>query len=268
MELNGLLLSDIHSGSWYAPVLPKARVDYDGGTIGLNPLQEKILLPHWKKMCDGGPYDFVVVNGDLVDGLNRKEKGLGLWTCVLDLQADACASLLNAIKVKKDAPFIIIGGTGYHVGDNPGIDQLTAEKLAKLGKNAKYKGLEHILQFGKQKIHFSHWVSDAMYDGTTLSKEILFSKKHDIDATGFIRGHRHHYGCFTDGERFSAILPGWKCRDAYVQGRGMRYATTQIGWVELFLTEDTWELKPHLKKLNNTMSVTRLGKVADRRKVA
>jgi len=207
--LNGLILSDIHGGSVHAVAFPKARTDYCGGTIGLNPIQKNILLPKWKEMCAGGTYDFVVVVGDLVDGLNAKSKGQGLWTYVLDLQAESTARLLNMISVKPEAPVYVIGGTGYHVGDNPGVDQLCAEKLAALGKNSKYMGLEQILEIEKQRFHFTHWAADAMYDGTTLAKEVLMSYKHEIELTGMIRGHRHHYGFFSNGFRFSAMLPAW-----------------------------------------------------------
>jgi len=242
----------------YSPAVKRARTDLTGGTIGLNPFQARTLLPYWNEMCASGPYDFVVVNGDLVDGLNRKSRGTGLWTYQLDLQAENCARLLDLISTQPDAPFFVIGGTPYHVEENPGIDQYTAELLARMGRNAQYKGQEHIFQHGRQKFHFSHYSGDAIYEGTTLSKEILFSYKHEIDITGLVRGHRHHYWLDTDGFRFAVKLPAWKGRDEYVANKGMRYARTQIGWVELLLTDTTWQLIPHLRNLKDQIPVTRI----------
>jgi hypothetical protein len=256
--LKALKLADLHSGSIYSPAVPKARTDYSGGTIGLNPLQSKILLPKWRQMCQEGPYDFVVVNGDLVDGLNAKSKGAGLWTYQLDLQAENAARLLDMIVVQPNAPIYIIGGTGYHVGENPGIDQLVAEKLGALGKNAKYCGLERIIQIGKQKFHYSHWASDALYDGTALSKEVDLSVKNEIDVTGMFRAHRHHYGIYSNGFRFCCMLPAWKGRDDYVQVKGMRYAKTEIGWATMLVDEHTWDVKPTLWKLENTMPTIKI----------
>lgn len=257
--LRGLLVSDLHSGSVVSPAVPKARTDYSGGTVGLNPFQRSFLLPRWKEMCSAGPYDFIVVNGDLVDGLNRKSRGTGLWTYLLDLQAENAARLLGMIETQPDAPIFILGGTEYHVDSNPGMDQVVAEKLGVLGKNAHYKGLEHLLTYGSQKFHFSHWASNAMYDGTALSKEVLLSQKHEIDLTGMVRGHRHHYGMYTNGFRFSAMLPAWKGRDEFVQGRGMLFATVQIGWVDFNITGDSWALQPHLWNLRDFIPKTTLG---------
>ena len=226
----------------------------------MNGFQRNVLLPKWKRMCSEGPYDFVVVNGDLVDGLNYKERGMGMWTHSLDLQAENAAHLLNCISVQPEAPIYVIGGTVYHVEANPGIDQVVAEKLAALGKNVKYCGLEQILEIEKQKFHFSHWVSDSIYDGTSLSKEILMSKKHDIKVTGMFRGHRHHYGFYSDGFRFAAMLPAWKGRDAYVQKRGMRYATTQIGWVTLTVGKEYWNVQPTVWNIDDAIPTVSLGK--------
>ena len=259
MELDGLLLSDIHSGSVVSPALPKARTDLEGGTIGLNNFQKRILLPLWKEMCEQ-EYDFAVVNGDLVDGLNNKSKGTGLWTYDLNLQAENAANLLNLLKIKPGGKIYIVGGSQYHIGSNPGIDQLVALKLNEMNRDvvAEYCGQEFILDACKQKIHFSHWMSNAMYEGQALTKEIMFSYVNGVEIDGMIRGHRHHYWLDTDGERFAAMLPAWKGRDEYVKTYGMKYTKTQIGWVDLKLKDREWDMKPHLTRLKNEIKIKKI----------
>ena len=252
-----LFISDIHAGSNYSVAAPKSRTDYEGGTHGMNPIQKNILWPRWKEMCSSEPYDFVVVNGDLVDGINRKSGGLGVWTSIMDLQAEGAARLLNMIPLKKGGIIYIVGGTPYHVQDNPGVDQLVSHKINEMGGNAKYVGVEFILKCEGQKIHITHPCGGGFYYGAMLNREIVYSYLYEHTFTGMVRGHRHHFHFDSDGHRFAMMLPAWKCRDDYTAKFGLKYQS-QIGWVDMTFDNGAWDYTPHLFSLKNEIKEVKI----------
>jgi len=246
------VISDIHSGSGVSPADKECRVNYDGNVIGLNPVQRRINRV-WAEMCASEPYDAVVVCGDLCEGGNWKSQGAGLWTNSMDLQAEGAARLISRIPLKPGGVCHFIGGTPYHIGDNPGADQLVAQKLNAMGGIAKYHGIEFILNIDGQRIHFSHWSSGGFYEGTFLNREIVWSYIYKHNINGLMRAHLHHYHLDSDGHRFAVLLPGWKIADDYVKRKGFRYGRGQIGWVDLYVGHGKVDIQPHLYSVADKM---------------
>lgn len=260
-----LLISDLHSGSTVSPLHPKTKLE-DEMSVGMNPFQKKVLRPFWREMCRI-PVDRVVMCGDMVDGKNKKDGGCGIWTADINLQVENAALLIRELNIIPDEDGIrqidAIGGTGYHVGDNPGYDQMVCERINKKNDrtdikfNAHYHGLEFIAEIEKCKIHFSHKMSTGFYQGTALNRELMYSYLYEYDIDGMVRGHIHQYHLDTDGDRFAVSLPGWKGRDRYLQMWGLKMLA-QVGWVILRIEDDHWSLHPTKKSLKNSIKTVKL----------
>ena len=257
-----LLISDLHCGSGMSIAHPQARINAEGATLGLNKIQQYTLWPLWKKMCETKePYDLIVVNGDLVDGKQSKSGHMGLWTADMDCQAECAAKLLDMIPLKKGGEVHIIKGTDYHRGNNLCADSKVVDKFNRLqrnrDKNAVDQGLEYVLKIDDCTFHIAHTIGGGQYLGTALNKEVMFRHLYHYEFTGMIRGHRHNYHFDSDGDCFGLLLPCWKGRDDYEKKHGLKWIS-MVGWVEMVVDGKTWDVTPHLTKLEGMMKEVEL----------
>lgn len=61
--------------------------------------------------------DVLILNGDLLDGKQKKSGGVGTWSTKLKEQADAAASLINMVAVERKTKILVVQGTPYHDGE-------------------------------------------------------------------------------------------------------------------------------------------------------
>lgn len=255
-----LMISDLHSGSTVSPLHPKTKLDGQM-SVGPNPFQKRVLRPYWLEMCKI-PVDMAVFCGDMVDGKNPGDEGCGIWTSDMKLQTLNAALLCRELNIRPNEEgyrqIYAIGGSDYHIGKNPSADQTVCEKINELNDrtdlkfDAKYQGMEFIMEAEKCKIHFSHKMSTGFYQGTALNRELLYSYLYQYDIDGMVRGHIHQYHLDTDGDRFAVSLPGWKGRDKYQINYGLKMLA-QIGWAILTLEDGHWSVEPSKKALKGVI---------------
>jgi len=105
-------------------------------TVESNEVQ-KALWHEWKRMVRRvrgmGGVDVLCCVGDLVDGVNKKGHGFGLWTTSLLDQADIAIAMLDMIKYKR---VVGVNGSNYHVGNNLSIDGFIIDKM---GGGVRYR---------------------------------------------------------------------------------------------------------------------------------
>jgi hypothetical protein len=148
-----LIIGDMHIGSNVA-LMPEEvetlKTEKENcQLIRASPVQQKI-LKKWYEMIDTeGKVDALVVNGDIVDGYNRKGNGIGCWTTDMDTQMKTARSLIKEIHYKK-----LYGTQGslYHTNDNISVDKLTIESL-----NGSFSH-DLALKADNIRMHFSHKV--------------------------------------------------------------------------------------------------------------
>lgn len=232
----GLVISDLHAGSYYAPMPDKVEVeDRNGDKIRYLPSNtQKELMKAWKKMCGTGHYDFCILNGDLADGPQRKSMGKGVITSNLKAQADMAVELIQMLDCDK---FYLTMGSEYHCQEDRPLEEYIAEQL-----NGAYSD-DMILEVEDCRIHASHNIpvssSSWQYRSTPLARDLLLLELNNsakrygkIDMA--IRSHAHYYVTVGYKHQTGVITPCWQTRTPYAVKRDL-ISPPDIGYVTLFV---------------------------------
>ena len=255
-----LVVDSLHVGDLGAVCPPSVTVGDAGksGKYTYNEIQ-RILYDYWKDMCRT-KYDLAIVLGEVCDGPNRKQEGLGLWTADTGLQARVGADLLRMIKT--DEMFLVYGSS-YHTHDNPNTEEYAAELL---GLDRHHHGYEKIVEIpGKKRtwnVHIQHSVPTSTaqwtYRTTGIAKELLMAELNRAelgDVDGVIRGHAHYYVEVKFGRQWGFVCPCWKVRDIYAITRGGLGMVPRLGYVTLEF-HDEWR-SPHIEP--HTLNIREAG---------
>jgi hypothetical protein len=219
-----LIVSDLHVGS-NAGLMPEKVCEEtaDGDVMTHRPSAgQRRLRSLWGELVRKvGGVDIMVINGDAVDGPNRRGSGMGCWTTNIDLQAECATTLCKMFKADR---YIVTQGSGYHTGENPSGDAMVADKLgAQFGTEIALK-----LKDDRIRLHFSHsiGVSQAswQYRTTPIARELvsaLLNEKEYGKFHGVIRSHAHYYCGVEFGSHFGIITPCWQLRTPYMTQKGL-----------------------------------------------
>lgn len=230
-----LVVSDLHVGSPFSINSKKN-----------NSIQRR-LYSWWKEMVDEiGSVDAVVVNGDICEGVNRKEDGEGVELSVKDQICEA-EDLLGMIETKR---YYGTQGTGYHTKKNPSSDWQVIHGLKGTFDNEIPLTIERI------RFHFSHKVgissSGQMYHGTPISKEMMVAHLNREQMGKFdviVRGHAHYFFYVGSKSSLAIIAPCWKGRDSFVAQHSLKW-NPDIGWLLFEIDGDSYSWEHHIKKLD------------------
>ena len=238
---NGLVISDVHAGSYYAPMPDTVEVeDRTGDIIRYTPSKtQQKLNKAWASMCKKH-YDFVIVNGDVCDGPQFKSMGKSVITSDLRAQADIALDLLGKIDADE---FFFTMGSGYHCMEDRPLEQYVAEKMGGV------YGDDLILEVDNVRIHASHNVpvssSSWQYRSTPLARDLLLLELNNstkrygkIDLA--IRSHAHYYVTVGFKRQTGIITPCWQTRTPFAVKRDL-ISPPDIGYIELFVDKyDSW----------------------------
>src|SRR5271157_4399180 len=124
----GMVVGDLHCGSIYG-LLPDVFETYDGVVKPQNAGQEYL----WKCWDDftwrahNYQPEFVIVNGDCVEGPQRKQNGFEIALPSMDDQIQAAVKTLELLKARvPKARWFFTRGTPYHVGEWGGVEEVIA----------------------------------------------------------------------------------------------------------------------------------------------
>src|SRR5262249_8643486 len=127
----GIVVSDTHCGSFYG-LLPPDFLTFEGVPKLQNVGQQYL----WKCWLDFSiraeefKPDFVIANGDLVDGLQFKNHGAELSLSNWKDQRDAAIKCLKVLRsVTRKAKWYFVQGTPYHVGNFGEAEEDIAEAM-------------------------------------------------------------------------------------------------------------------------------------------
>jgi len=236
-----LVVSDLHVGSKWGLTSKKD-----------NSVQRK-LFGWWREMVDEtGSVDACIVNGDICDGLNRKEEGEGIEMDAKDQILEA-VDLLERVDCKK---FYGTQGTGYHTKKNPSMDWAVIHSL---------KGTfdtELALTIEKTRFHVAHKIgvsgSGQMYHGTPISKEMMVASLNREQMGKFdviLRGHAHYFFYTGSKSTLAAITPCWKGRDPFVQEHSLKW-NPDIGYLVFEVEGDKWSWSHFVENLTQNQLFT------------
>lgn len=238
-----LLISDLHFGSKYGP-WPDGMKEKDLRTGMIEPVPPNAvnvaINDHWKKMLAvvrKDPPAVIIVNGDMIEGNQRRENGRGLMTLAIETQVNACIKALSTLrKAAPKSAWYFTTGTDYHqMPDGTSADARIAEEFG-----AEY-GDEIIVEECGIRLFCRHTISSSMstwqYMATAPGRDhmLLYLNKSpekygNIDVAVF--SHRHQFVAvqFTSG--IALVTPCWQSKTPYAVKRGM-IGVPEIGWVTL-----------------------------------
>ena len=114
------ILGDMHCGHINAIAHPKDQASEDAQ--GLWKLYKSFCKRH-------GPFDGVILTGDLIDGRAGRNGGVELLTTDQMNQADMAIRVLDELPVRKGAPWWLASGTPYHAGTDEDFERLVASSF-------------------------------------------------------------------------------------------------------------------------------------------
>jgi predicted phosphodiesterase len=259
-----LVVSDLHVGSTSAIMPPVVELGptatRDARTVHASPTQ----LEFYNAWCDvvktAGKIDACFVLGDCVDGVDRKSDGFSAWTTDRRAQITTAADLLSMVEFtpppkgkRKDKgearPFIGVEGSRYHVDSNTSAD------LAVMDAIGGAFGTDFAVMVEGTRIHLCHAIghtTSPVSKATAPAKEAAHAElsrptygKFDL----LLRGHRHDYYEWTNGETHIAGCPSWKSRDHFAATHGLGMAAKHIGALLLTVDKDEHWIRPLLTRL-------------------
>ena len=239
---NILVVSDLHCGSVFG-MLPPGFETVAGHEVGQNPGQA-YLWKCWSHLVEavrGLPISAVVVNGDSLDGEQRKSRGDEL--CLIrkeDQRAAAQSCLAPLKKATFGAVWYFISGTPYHeIGEQV---EILAASLG--GQRVKGPGPGKLtkrsmdLDVGGVVLNFSHGisVSSGFYRATAVDREGVWSalagKEGKLPkADCVIRSHAHYFVRVEHYSKHILITPCWQLQTGYMAKNSAYRMLPDIGAV-------------------------------------
>jgi len=235
-----VVLSDTHTGSSIAP-FPQQCIS-DGMLVGHGPIQEWLwscwtdLTERWLPDITGSePYN-VIHNGDAVEGHHHGTAQV--FSPEVSHHANAACEMLRPIFAGAMKRWFI-RGTGAHVGN-------TIEST--LGKNLKceadpstgmHAAHHWLLKFNGSLCSFRHHMSttgrvnlEPSGLGIHLGNEQLGCARagHPVPQV-VVRGHRHRYGLYSDGQAMFVACPSMQLLTDYGEKVAPAAIPTIGAWV-------------------------------------
>lgn len=202
-------ISCTHVGSRVG-LWPESWTIEDGQTIVASPVQKTIheqFLNFWDQEAKDA--DTIILLGDLCQGKNHKEFGLGTMTPELPIQIEV-AKALFAPHIKGRA-LLGVSGSRYHDSLDTSIDRSVIEGLGGrfLGmmQNITLKNLDFVINVSHGSSH------PTIYKATHDDRESMLmsanSMTRNIDFV--VRAHWHYYQYIENARRGVLRVPGWQC---------------------------------------------------------
>jgi len=221
----GLVLSDLHIGSSWA-MWPR-NVKLPGGQKAKLNKGQRYLWRKWENFKQIiPPFHFAVFLGDLIDGQNFKEGGVGQVTSHIPTQHEAFLETVSPLlddKLLLGGRLFVARGTRYH------------ETLASMDSLAKQLGAEQdeqgwwatpmmALDIGGVKVEAWHKLSGAyIYQAQAMQREIMFNlmaapdKGYTADLT--VVSHWHIYISVETRKQLVVAMPCWELQNPYALER-------------------------------------------------
>lgn len=235
----GLVVSDIHCGSIFGMLPPDFLTSE--GIIKPQNAGQKHLWKCWLHLLDlaaQANLDFIVVNGDVIDGTQRAQRGTELSLPLLVDQKEAAIATL--LPLAPMAPLYFIQGTEYH-DCKAGA---SVEEVAKSLNAVKYSGVgtgrysRELLDLDVDGVicNFGHGISVAtgFYRATPADREGIFSalagKEGKAPKADLVyRSHAHYFVHVEHSSKHIVISPCWQLQTRYMRKNSVYRMVPDIG---------------------------------------
>ena len=229
----GVVVSDTHPGSFYG-LLPPDFITYEGVPKLQNKGQEFL----WKCWLDFAnrverfePH-FVIVNGDIVDGPQRKQHGAELSLSSWRDQKQASIACLKVLRsVTRKAKWYFTQGTPYHTGHFGEAEEDIAEAMGatpypsvgsgKLCRETLTLDVDGVIVEAAHHISFA-----AVYPATPMEKEAKSSLLAQVVPDLMIRSHVHRHKQI---DNRIVTTPCWQLQTRFGRKNSVHQVVPSIG---------------------------------------
>jgi len=242
-----VVVSDLHCGHRTGLTHPI----YNAGTENFKDTFEmrRKLWDWYKKEITGlKPIDYLISNGDVIEGKGTRNTGIELLSSDRNVQTDMAVA---ALKIADAKEYHFTYGTGYHTGPEDDWEVQVAARFDTVPVNSLP------LQIGKTKFDIRHYLgssSSPVGRFTALSREQVWTAiwamtQEEFKADILIRSHVHYFGSCQNNMGLMISTPA-------LQGPGTNYGARQMsgvvdfGFIHFDIEKNgdfTW--KCHLLKL-------------------
>jgi hypothetical protein len=259
----GIVVSDLHIAST-AGLCPPWGIRIDGGGTYMPSAHQRAVWKCWEhfwsvhvpRACDGVRPRFVVLNGDIFEGLHHAQTGVVATTW--EEMKRAAVSILGPVREKCDRLYIV-RGTEAHAGRmgeaEESLGTVIDAEVNEIDERASWQlwgKLDNVL------CHFAHHISttsSAAYETSAPMRELTAAL---VEAAQwdqpmphlFVRSHRHRFGHVSipsaTGERIHLVVtPGWQLRTPHVE-RIDRMRLPHIGGVVLLAENGSCQVRERM----------------------
>lgn len=247
-----VFLSDTHLGS--ASGLLPPSFETSEGIIQPQNAGQQYLWDCWLNFCSRVKQfqpDAVIVDGDVVEGVQPKDGGAGLSLRMMVDQKRAAKSTLDFVKatVSEECRWYFCQGTKYHVGESGEAEEeiarmLGAERYQSVGSGILVREVLWLYIKGVI-IEVAHAIGGAtgFYRATNLDRELQWSALSGKDETKgvpkadlLVRAHRHYFMTLGHASKQGVILPCWQLQTKYARRDSVHRFHPDIGGVFVIVT--------------------------------
>jgi hypothetical protein len=235
------VVSDLHCGSFYG-LLPHDFITFEG-VPKLQNIGQKYLWECWLDFVtrvEAFAPDAVIVNGDCVDGMQRKSHGAELSLSSWKDQRGACIQTLKVLRsVTRKAKWYFTQGTPYHVDHFGDAEEDIAEAMdatpypcygsGKLCRETLTLRVDGLIVEAAHHIGFA-----SVYPTTPIQKEILATLL-DVVVNGVpqpdlqIRSHVHNHTYVMQNRCHMLTSPCWQLQTRYGRKNSVHRLKPHIG---------------------------------------
>jgi len=244
---NVLVIGDLHVGSMYG-LLPPDFISCDGAEKVQNDGQ-KYLWECWedlKRKAARFSIDCVVVNGDVIEGKQPKQKASELTLVAPNDQEAAAVFLLRDLRnwleknMRRKVPFYFIQGTEYH--DGRGAEELESIAARIEGANIEStfvgRHCKEVLDLDMDGValNFAHHVGggsgfsrSGSIDTEAVWAQLAGSKGQAKPPDLIVRSHLHFYMHIEHTNRHAFVCPCWQLQTRFARRRSAFKLIPDIG---------------------------------------
>ena len=249
---------DWHVGHKLAVAPPNAEIpqeDADPTSLELNKVQKALYGAFSELAKDWHKPDYLVINGEPIEGQQPKNMGTEVWTTDISAQLDAAVTLAKMFDAKE---VFVLRGSDYHTtlkGTN--LDDEFGRRIEASRIRGRYSAYELFLKIDEVTFHFSHHIQGTgsmMYRGTAPTKEMMLmqlvqSRKYDADV--IVRSHIHYYWETGASSHRAFVLPCFKLQDWFSYRRSAGASVPDIGAVQFTIEGEEYDWEPRIFKLDS-----------------
>lgn len=245
------IVSDIHAGSIFG-MLPPAFINSEDKVVEQN-VGQAHLWKCWENFAGEVKTlqpDVIVVNGDVIDGQQRKSIGVELSLPMMSDQEEAAIQTLRVLRnAAPNAEWFFVQGTEYH--------DLTAahglESVASRMEGRTYSGLgtgrysKEILDLEIEGviINIAHHIdgTGGIYRATAADREGIWSalagkEGKSPKADVVIRSHVHSFVHVEHESKHIVVTPCWELQTRYARHKSAYRLIPSIGGIFLHIDGD------------------------------